>query len=249
MTDERRVGLIFPGGGRKNPEEEMQKYAPANISFISEPIRFDRIDRQGLVEMGARVEYAARRLATQTVDLIVFACTSGSFIKGFGYDQAIIETIERATGKQAVTTTTAVVDALYRMESNGIVMCTPYPDEVNAAEVRFLQESGFPVLRNIGLGITEPTMVSKVPFESIHDMVKRVVTPDADTVFISCTGLVVLNHIAAMEEEFEKTVITSNQATLWKVLQLLGIRCAAGPGRLFAWTGTSTSNAVEKEVR
>ena len=48
-------------------------------------------------------------------------------------------------------------------------------------------------------------------------------TPDADGMFISCTGLHVDGLIEPLEHELGKPVLTSNQCGLWGSLRALGI--------------------------
>lgn len=56
---------------------------------------------------------------------------------------------------------------------------------------------------------------------------------EADTVFVSCIGLGIIDAAPMMEQDFGKTVITSNQATWWATLRGLGIKDDLGFGRLF----------------
>lgn len=63
--------------------------------------------------MSRRVADGAKLIATAGQDIIVFPCTTGSLIKGYGYDQELIRQIREATGvERAMTTSTAVVRAL-----------------------------------------------------------------------------------------------------------------------------------------
>ena len=108
-----RIGLVMPGNGT-NPEHEFHKYAPEGVTVVTQRVLFERVDPKGLKEMGDRVDEAAKLLATAHPDIILFGCTSGSLIQGFGYDQEIIKRIEDKTGIRALTTSSAVISALQR---------------------------------------------------------------------------------------------------------------------------------------
>ena len=80
-----RIGLIMPSSGT-NPEHEFHQYAPEGVTVVTQRVLFERVDPVGLQEMGDRVYEAAEMLARAHPDIIIFGCTSGSLIKGIGYD-------------------------------------------------------------------------------------------------------------------------------------------------------------------
>ncbi len=224
------IGLICPGGGIKNPEIEMSKYAPADIKLLTCQVPLAKIDPQVLSEFGDMADGAARELAAQGADLLVFNCTSGSFIRGLGYDREIIARLEEAAHVPTITTTTAVVEALKAVEAHRLTMVTPYPDSVNEVEIKFLEDSGFRMVSAKGLGIVQ---MAKVPFDQLYALVREADCPEAEAIFISCAGLRVIDYIRGLESDFQKPVITSNQATLWMALRRLGREDQLVPGELF----------------
>lgn len=227
------IGLICPGGGIKNPEIEMSKYAPEDVRLLTEQIPLAKIDPQVLSEFGDMADDAARELAAQGADLVVFNCTSGSFIRGLGYDMEIIQRLEEATHLPAITTTTAVVEALKTVGAHKLTMLTPYPDSVNEVEVKFLEDSGFQVVAAKGLGIVQMNLVAKVPFDQLYALVREADRSESEAIFISCAGLRVIDYIRGLESDFQKPVVTSNQATLWMALRRLGREDRLCPGTLF----------------
>lgn len=229
------IGLISPGGGIRNPEIEMSKIVPQDIKLCTHQIPLAKIDPEVLSQFGDMADQAAMELARQGVDLLIFNCTSGSFIRGLGYDQEIIKRLERATRLPAITTTTAVVRALKTVEAKNLAMVTPYPDAVNEIEIRFLEDSGFHVVSSMGLGIVQMNLVAKVPFETLLEAIRKIDRTEADAIFLSCAGLRVINHIQQLEEEFRKPVITSNQASLWMAMRRLGREEGLSAGTLFRY--------------
>lgn len=228
-----KIGLIFPAPGTAT-EVEFHENVPEGVAVLTTRVPFEEVTIEGIIKMDTHVEEASSILAQAKPDLIVFACTGGSFVKGVGHDKELIDSIERRTGIPATTTTTAVIEALNILKLKKIAIATPYPDEVNQAEKSFLENSGFEVASIKGLGIVDPTGMPKVRYQQMYRLVKEVFTEDVDGIFISCTGISVLNIIEMLEEDLRKPVITSNQATLWTALRKINIgKKIDGLGKLF----------------
>jgi maleate isomerase len=85
------------------------------------------------------LKLATEQLADADVNLITFACTSGSLIHGPGWDQELVDRIETASGISATTATAAVIATLRVLGARRIGVAIPSPDDVNEAERRFLE--------------------------------------------------------------------------------------------------------------
>ena len=230
-----KVGLLFPHTGSA-PEHEYHKYLPEGVTINTTRILFEKVDPKGLTEMSERVAEGAALLGKAGQDIIVFPCTTGSLIKGYGYDLELCEQIKAASGvKKAMTTSTALVRALKAIGARKLVVTTPYSPEVDQVEKKFLEDNGFEVLDIKGLGYTDPLCMPRVTPDMMYNLTREVLAghPEADTVFVSCTGLGIIDAIPMMEQDFERPVITSNQATWWATLRELGIKDDLGLGRLF----------------
>ncbi len=169
------------------------------------------------------------------VGVIVFACTTGSLVHGIGWDRELIGRIERAGGRPATTTTTAVLAALRAVGATSLAIATPYMDDLNRIERAFFAESGFRVAEIAGLGCATDAEIGRLEPEEAAVLAERVDTPDVDAVFISCTNWHCLPAVASMERRFGKPVVTSNQAGAWAALRRIGIEDAIpGHGRLLS---------------
>ena len=228
----KKIGLIFPSTGYA-PEVEFHRFAPTGVAVSTQHVLFERVTPDGLQEMGNRVDEAAKILATGKPDLLVFACTTGSLIKGIGYDKEIIDRMEQASGIPSITTTTAVVEALRALNSQKLLISTPYSTEVNDIEKKFLIDSGFEVLDIKGLEYTDPLMMPKVTPDMMYRLTEEIFQKDADTLFISCTGLGIADIIEMIEQDFDRPVVTSIQSSLWLALRTLSIKDRLPLGKLF----------------
>ena len=180
------------------------------------------------------VEPCTRLLMTAEVDLILFGCTSGSLIGGAGWDTKIIGQIEEISGIKAITTSTAVVEVLKTLNARKITIGTPYIDQVNQLEKKFLEDSGFTVTDIVGLGYTTGAQLHKEDAESAYKFVRGLKLEGADCVFLSCTDFHSLDAIKYLEGDIGLPVVTSNTASMWSVLKHLGIRANLEQyGRIF----------------
>lgn len=177
-----------------------------------------------------RLEQATRELADGGASVVAFGCTTGSLIKGAGFDRELVARMEEAAPVRATTTATALLAALRALEVTRVALATPYVDELNDLEVSFLETQGFQVIGMRGLGIGTDPEIGQVPYERTRSLARSVDSPEAEAVFISCTGLPTLAVLAGLEEELGKPVISSNAVTLWHALSLAGV-APSGDGR------------------
>jgi maleate cis-trans isomerase len=77
-------------------------------------------------------------------------------------------------------------------------------------------------------------MIGRLVPEEAYNLALSVTDTRNEAIFISCTNFRAIEIIQPLEDETGKPVISSNQATLWYALQVLGIEDAIkGYGRLF----------------
>jgi maleate isomerase len=186
-------------------------------------MRLKKVTVKGLAEMEQNVEEEAAKLADAAVDVIGFGCTSGSLFKGLGHDKMIEKRIERASGKPAVATAGAVVNALKSVKIKNIAVATPYIAEINELEKEFLKANGFNVVDLKGLDLSDNIEIGKIESRTAFKLVTNLKHADADGIFISCTNFPTIRIIKRLEEELGKLVISSNTATLWAILKKCGV--------------------------
>jgi len=218
-----RIGLIYPAPGITG-EIEFHQMAPEGVAVCTTRIPLEQTTPESLIKMADYIEEASVLLSQAKVDVIAFGCTSGSLIKGAGYDKEIIGKIENLVHIPAITTATSVIEGLKAMRMEKIVVVTPYSDEVNQKEKLFLESHSFKVQDIRGLGILNPVEMANVEPGVIYKLAKGMISDTADGVFISCTGLGIINIIEMLECDIRKPVITSNQATMWAALRRAKVR-------------------------
>jgi maleate isomerase len=193
---------------------------------------------------GDRLEQAASELADGGARVVSFACTTGSLVRGPGFDRELIERMERASGVRASTTSTALVAALEALGAHTVAVATPYVDELNELERRFLEAAGFEVTALRGLGIDDDAAIARVPYARTRELALAAAEGEPDAVFVSCTNLPTLALLDELEQELGRPVISSNAVTIWHALLLAGVEPGVeGLGSLLAGRATAARAA------
>ena len=103
--------------------------------------------------------------AAQVLDVITYACTSGSLVVGEG--KVFAELNKGAPKAHKTCIITSVLRALKAVKAKRIVVATPYLDEINSLEKMYVEASGFEVLDIQGLQIEKDSDMVRVTPESI----------------------------------------------------------------------------------
>lgn len=164
---------------------------------------------------------AATLLPDGSLDVVCYACTSGSLV--IGEARVFAELNKGAPGAKATSLITGVIRALRAVRANRIVIATPYIDDINQREAEYLESAGFEVLSIDGLGIEKDSDMVRVVPEFITEFALTVDRNEADAIFISCGALRALEVVEKIEQHVGKPVIVSNQAMIWDTLRLAGI--------------------------
>ncbi len=247
-NNQRRIGVLLPPGN-VTVEREFSRFVPDNVT-----VNYNRLSRphsvstkDSLLSMVPSLERAARDLAQVHPEVILFACTSGSFLEGRGKEDDLARRIREYTGIPGITTSMAVVDALHALRMKRIYMITPYPDDINEEEVEFLAHYGVQVTGYDSFRCTVTEHTAAVSSEAVAELALecRDEIAQGDGLFISCTQLLTMDRIESLESAFDRPVVTSNQATLFAGLKALGVSTQGlRGGRLFESPAESVEAAT-----
>lgn len=235
-----RLGVILPSSNTTVEYEFSKALQGTGLSVHYARVPLQEVTVQGLEGMECELENAAQLLADAGVEAIAFACTSGSLVRGLGYDSKLAKSISEAAHCPALTTSGAVLEALKALNARKICLGTPYLSEVAAKEVEFLKGNGFKVLKEQSLGIKENLKIGQLSPADAEKLAKTVFTAGADAVFISCTNFRTFEALSVLESELDMPVISSNSATLWASLNELKVGSTVTLGRLFVFQKTVT---------
>jgi maleate isomerase len=200
-------------------EAEFWRMASGWATVHTAQIRLEKITIDELEEMEEQMLEAAICVADAGVHVIGYGCTSGSLLKGKNHGEEIERKITEKTGIPAVATAKAVIEALGELQVKKLCVATPYIEEINELERKFLEQNEIDVLRIKGLGIVHNREVGSKDPSVAYELAKEVSVPEAQGIFISCTNFRTIEVIDKLEKELGLPVISSNTATLWAIIK------------------------------
>ena len=229
-----KVGLILPSANTVT-EPLFYALAPQGVSFHSSRTFITGTGVEDIMAMEKEKGKAVRELATARLGCIIDCCTASGVRRGLEADKAFCSGIEQDTGIRATSTLQAVVEALEVLELRRLVIAGPYPEEMDELEESFFEKNGFSVLNIQGLGIEEGWRMAQVSPREIYHLCTDAWDTRAEGLFISCMNLNPMPVIQALELDLKVPVVSSNSATLWKILQIIGVEEPVwGYGRLLS---------------
>ena len=167
-----RIGLILPSSNTVM-EPEFYRSIPPGIAVYTTRVPLPGPVESELIRMEKKSEEAAGLIRDCSPDLIIYGCTSGSFVKGKEFDRQIAKKIQRVSGIHAITASQAVSECLNKRNVKNITLVTPYTRQINKKEMDYLEKSGFRVVSSTGLGITKGLEIGKVPLSKTYDLCKK----------------------------------------------------------------------------
>lgn len=241
-----RVGIVWPEAVQARHLAELELFVPPGLELDIEPVdSAPELGPEGItlahveaLPRGPGIGRAALRLAERGALAVAYGCTSGSYVLGTEGDAAIVADMRTTAGIPATTTSSAAAAALRELGVRRIAVLSPHVDALNERLRAYLEASGFTVVNMVGLNRRGD--IEAIEPEETLDVVSKVVdTPEAEAIFISCTGLRTAAVIDDVEAAISKPVVTANQATLWHAAQLAGAPASTpARGRLL---GASTT--------
>lgn len=218
-----RIGLLVPSSNT-TVEPEFYRALPAGVTLHTARLFLSEITPEAILKMVEDLDAQSRLLASADVDIIVLGATAPSFLKGAGYDREVIARIEKATGKPATTTSTALTRALRFLGAKRIVLGSAYDDKVNAIAQGFLEANGFKVLAARGLGMVDNLAVGRLGPGSAYELARGADRVDADALVLACTNWRTMDAIERLERELAKPVVSTTQVSVWDALRMIGYR-------------------------
>jgi maleate isomerase len=178
------------------------------------------------------IDYQARLLGTARVEMVILIQTSASVFSD-DYDEITMQRMSAAAGVPAITSAQAVGRALRALGARRIGLVSPYSEEVNALARRyFAGKHGLEITACEGFAATESYAIGQLGPENARAAFARIDRPDIDAFAVPGGNFPTMASIAAWEREFNKPVVTTNQASVWAMARALGGERIPGCGRL-----------------
>lgn len=240
-----RIGILVPSTNQV-VEPDFMTLVPPGVTFHTERLWNVPSTPPGggdgtyLQSMNNDLERGVASLTSANLDILVYACTSGTYHSGnIEYNNLITKKIEHLSGLPAITAVTASIEALSSVSPRNISIIGPYGQVLLTKRLTPLLESqGFSVIEARGessmLERTHDSVIGDQDPELIYDFVINSVHPKTDTIFLPGTAWRTLEIVQRLEEHLQRRVISVNQATIWSTFKKLGVRTIrTGFGSLF----------------
>jgi maleate isomerase len=205
-------------------EEDVFRLAPEGVGVHISRVRMENaVNVDTLEAVGKELAGAAALiLPDEKLDVVCYACTSGSLVLG---EQRVANELNKgAPNAIATSLITGVIHGLEAFKVRQIVVGTPYINEINIMEKEYLEDRGFDILDIKGMNITNDADMVKVTPDFIKEFALSIDRQDAQAIFISCGALRSIDVVDEIEDMVGKPVIVSNQAMIWETLRLAGIK-------------------------
>jgi maleate isomerase len=165
------------------------------------------------------IDYQAQLLGTAKVEMVILAQTSASLFAD-DYDEVVTRRMSAGAGVPAVTSAQAVGRAVRALGARRIAVVSPYSDAVNERAARYFQSKhGLETVALEGFGATDSYAIGQLGPENARAAFARINRPEIEVFVVPGGNFPTMNSIAAWEQEFNKPVVTTNQASFWAMLR------------------------------
>ena len=181
------------------------------------------------------VDYQARLLGSARVEAVFLLQTSASLFRD-DYCADVSQRIGAAAGVPGFTSAMAIGEALQSLGAERIALVSPYSEPVNASAKRYYEgKYGLSVVALEGFAATDSYAIGQLGPQNARNAFARIDRPEIEAFVVPGGNFPTMAYIGEWEREFNKPVVTTNQAALWGVLQRLGSTDRMpGLGRLLA---------------
>ncbi len=242
MTTPLNIGLVYPGGGCEADFYRFEMATEGAVRLYLAQARHCVVDGADhdpeALRQTARVNWiaeAALRLSAVPLDVIVWACTSGSFINGPQFADEQIAELERLTSVPTTSTSIAFIAAAETLSIKSVSVLATYPQPTAHIFASFLGEHGIEVASLASLDFSSGWISSNVGPEDFKTAALNAAKASSDALFVPDTALPTLSVLDELETELAFPVITANAVSLWHGLRIAKQNCAVdGCGSLLA---------------
>lgn len=219
-----RVGYLSPGLVDETLSAQFYRLAPAGVTMVRTSLELRDLTVDQIRAAVARAEKAATELRRYKPGCIIIGGSPTVAVGGYGYDKVLVERVQAASGITTFAAQAAAIEALRKYNVTKLAVASPFTPEVNVLVKDFLERSGFSVLSLEVLGV-EYLHLTSTPLSATYELGKRAFEKarNADAIYFPGAPQPVSDNIQRLEEELGTTVVSSLQASMWKVLTMFKI--------------------------
>jgi maleate cis-trans isomerase len=235
------LGFLYPGHAAEDEYPRLAGMLP--VPLVAEVVHTalgengDAHTIEALRDMGegGRLAAGAEELRKSGISVVIWACTSGSFVYGWEGAHRQAAALSEQLGIPASSTSLAFVSAARAVGARRVAIAATYPADVAACFAGFLNAAGIEVCELSAAGVMTATQAGRLDEAAVLRMVRDADRPDADAVMVPDTALHTIDVLPQLEVAVGKPVLTANQVSLWEACRLTGLPVVcARAGTLFA---------------
>jgi|TARA_R110000851_G_scaffold204862_1_gene356743 maleate isomerase len=230
----KRIALVVLATDHTTELDFARMCDPSEIGIYANRIDYQNPGtRENLLATGPRLtEAAAQILPGEAVDVIAYSCTAASVV--LGNDAVGTYLNAGKPGTPFVTPSSAALAAFKALGAQKISVLTPYSENISNEVLAYFSAHGPKIVSANCLGVDDDREIARLSEDTIIEAACAAMDPEADALFLSCTGLRAAVCIDRIEARTGKPVVSSNQAMIWRCLREVGSKSVLpGYGRLF----------------
>jgi len=215
---------------------EFYRFAPEGVGLVGVTCNIDDWSAEHFETALAQVSAAANYLGSRGVDFIIHGGGPLVVARGKGYENVIVNDIERTAKVPATTGVRAGMEALAHMGARRLAIASPYPEQHNATMANYLAAHGFDIVQAKGLDLPFKEM-QKLPPAEILKFAEAVAasTQHIDALYLPCPQWQAAQIVDPLERSWGKPVISYTHANFYAAFKALRIHDRIdGHGKLLA---------------
>ena len=163
--------------------------------------------------------------AAEECDAILMGGITLGTQRGYATEQEVVAKLSKQVGLPVSTAMSATVEALKSLKVRTTVIATAYKETINQAVKKYYEDGGVKVLSIKGLEVSKPVDQVKLPDYTSYKIARELFRqhPEVESLLIQGRWRSVA-YVQELEDDTQKPVVSSTAASLWWVLQVLGMR-------------------------
>jgi len=167
--------------------------------------------------------------AAEECDAILMGGITLGTQRGYAVEQEVVAKLSKQVGLPVSTAMSATVEALKHLKVRTTAIATAYKESINQAVKKYYEDGGLKVVGIKGLEVSKPVDQVKLPDYASYKVARELFlqNPDVDSLLIQGRWRSV-GYVQELENDTGKPVVSSTAASLWWVMNALGIKPAIG---------------------
>lgn len=170
------------------------------------------------------IDYQSRMLGTAKVEVVCLAQTSAS-LSDDDYDAATKQRMTEGAGVPSLTSAEAIGRAVNALGVCRMAIVSPYSEAVlDRARQYYEKRYGLEVVAMEGFSATDSYAISTLSADRATEAFTRIDRSEIEVLVVPGGNFPTMSSIAAWERQFNKPVVTTNQAALWAMMGVMDIK-------------------------